>query len=549
MINIIYDGKKYEYDSGIKITDVLKDVNVGEKNVIAAMINNRLTPLNSRITRNSDLSFCTIKSDLGKKVYVRGLCFLLVKAVKDVLNCDIKIMNRVNNSIYCDILTNNLISEVTVEKIKLKMKELVSKKIPINKINVSRLDAIDYYSKVNQMDKAESLKYISNSSISLYKIDDTLDYFYGILPPNTSYLNYFNVKYIKENKIALLIPSEFHDEEKIKFERNNNLLHQLETNSKYEENLAISNHTEFNKIILKQQTGDVIRMSEVLQNDQMLEIANKIIKNKDKKIVLVNGPVSSGKLITSKKIALFLKSKGYKPITISIVDFYTDLKDRVLNEFGKPEEEKIEAFDTKQFNKKINDLIEGKEVILPNFNFSTGKQELKEENKIKMDDKSILIVEGGQSFNETLTEMIPSKYKFKLYICPLTPLGIDNHNLFSMNDLRLLRRLVRENRIHNKSATEILSEWTSLKKYEEKEVLPYIQDADEIFNTSLPYELGVLKTFVEPLLFSVQETDENYDDTLRLINLLRTVLNIPTENIPDDSILREFIGESCFKNI
>lgn len=549
-IKIKYKDEQYEYEKGTTLLDIAKDFKKDyASEIIAALVNNRLVSLETKMTRSGNVEFLDATNPLGNRTYVRGLYFLFIKAVKDVLNCDVKIMHLVGDGVYCEILTNNLISEVTVEKIKLKMRDLVEEKLPITKITVSRLDAIDYFTKVNQPDKAESLRFISNSSISLYKLDDTLDYFYGVLPCNTSYLTKFNVKYLKENKVILLPPYVFLSEEKLKFEKNEKLIRAIERNDIYLNNLKINTSVDLNNTISTGKYGDIIRMTEVIQNNRMFEIVDKITKNKDLKIVLITGPSSSGKTTTSKKLSLFMRSKGFEPIPISVDDFYTDMKDRVLDKNGKPEIERIEAFDTNQFNKKISELLDGKEVVLPKYNFIEGKQEFNDKNKIKMKDNSILIIEGIHAFNEKLTEMIPSKNKFKLYICPLTPISIDNHNLFKMTDNRLLRRIVRDNRTRGASASQTLKMWKKVREIEEEMIVPYSNEADEIFNTSLMYELGVLKTYVEPLLFSVAEDDPNYDDAIRLINMFRVILGIPSDDVPNDSIIREFIGGSCFKDL
>lgn len=549
-IKIKHKDEQYEYEKGTTLLDIAKDFKKDyASEIIAALVNNRLVSLETKMTRSGNVKFLDATNPLGNRTYVRGLYFLFIKAVKDVLNCDVKIMHLVGDGVYCEILTNNLISEVTVEKIKLKMRDLVEEKLPITKITVSRLDAIDYFTKVNQPDKAESLRFISNSSISLYKLDDTLDYFYGVLPCNTSYLTKFNVKYLKENKVILLPPYVFLSEEKLKFEKNEKLIRAIERNDIYLNNLKINTSVDLNNTISTGKYGDIIRMTEVIQNNRMFEIVDKITKNKDLKIVLITGPSSSGKTTTSKKLSLFMKSKGFEPIPISVDDFYTDMKDRVLDKNGKPEIERIEAFDTNQFNKKISELLDGKEVVLPKYNFIEGKQEFNDKNKIKMKDNSILIIEGIHAFNEKLTEMIPSKNKFKLYICPLTPISIDNHNLFKMTDNRLLRRIVRDNRTRGASASQTLKMWKKVREIEEEMIVPYSNEADEIFNTSLMYELGVLKTYAEPLLFSVAEDDPNYDDAIRLINMFRVILGIPSDDVPNDSIIREFIGGSCFKDL
>lgn len=547
-VKVNYNNKEYEYEKDTLLSDIAKDFkNDFEYDILVASINNRVTSLNNKLTRNCKLRFFDITKFQGNVAYERGVLFLFSKAVRDVLNCDIKVHYTLDNGIYCEILTNNLISEVTVEKIKIEMRHLVERALPITKIMVSRLDAIDYYTKINQMDKASSLRYISNSSVSLYKLDDMLDYFYGVLPNNTSYLKEFNVKFLKDNKVIIMIPYLFDIKRELKYAKNDKLLNVMEENDKYLTSMDIRTSVELNKIISTGNYNDLIRLSETLQNDRLLEIADKISKNKDIKLVLITGPSSSGKTTTSKKLTLYLKSKGLKPINISVDDFFIDMKDRVLDENGEPERERISVIDTNQFNKKMSELLNGNEVYLPKFDFVLGKQ-VQSDKPTKLEPSSILITEGLHAFNEKLTEMIPDKNKFKLYISPLTPLNIDNHNMFKWLDNRLLRRLIRDNYFRGTSASETLQLWKKVRKAEEEGVIPYMKDADEILNTSLVYELGVLKTYAEPLLFSVLEDDPNYDEAIRIINLFRVILGMPSDGVPSDSLLREFIGGSCFKD-
>ena len=548
IIKVKYKDKEYEYESGIKLEDIAKDFKDNYKyKIILGSINNKTCDLNIEVNRDSKIDFYDYSSKIGNNSYQKGLSFLFSKAVRDVLNCDVKMMHTINQGIYCEILTNNIISEVTVQKIKIRMKELNDSKISINKILVSRMEAIEYYNKINQTNKASSLRFISNSNISLYKMDDTLDYYYGPLPNNTSLIDKYNIKYINDNKVILLYPNMYDLESDLKFNRNDKLLEVLEKNDKYNEDLRIYTSVELNKTISTGFYGDLIRVSEAISNNNLFDITEDISKDKNIKMVLITGPSSSGKTTTARKLTLFLKSRGLKPIPVSVDDFYINLKDRVLDENGEPEKEKISAIDTNLFNKKISELLEGKEVTLPRYNFVKGISE-EGNKKIKMNEKSILVIEGIHAFNEKLTEMIPDKNKFKLFICPLSPLNVDNHNIFKETDNRLLRRIVRDNKTRGYSASDTLGMWKNVRKAEEEMVLPYMKDADFIFNTSLIYELGVLKTYAEPLLFSVNEDDPNYGEAIRLINLFRLVLGMPSDLVPNDSIIREFIGGSCFKD-
>ncbi len=545
-INVL--GIEKEYEKGTTLEVISKDFKDKFKYpILAGSINNKTVTLDTKIIRKCTVNFFDISSSNGNLVYQRGLCYIFSKAVRDVLNCDTRIMHTIDNGLYCEILTNNPISEVTTEKIKLRMKELNDKKIPITKIMVSRIDAIDYYEKINQQDKADSLRYISNSTISLYKLDDMLDFFYGVLPINTDVIDNYNLKYLKDNKVILLFPHIHMLDKALKYEKNEMKLNTIEENDKQLTNQNINTSADLNKIISTGKYGDIIRISELLQNNNMLTIADTISKNKNLKLILIAGPSSSGKTTSARKMSLLLRSKGLNPVPISTDDFFIDVKKRELNSDGEPEKEKITVIDTNQFNNKVLDLLNGKEVYLPRFNFVEGKQELNSK-PTKLEDNSVLIVEGIHAFNEELTEMIPDKNKFKIFICPLTPLNIDNHNLFSQEDNRLLRRIVRDNSTRGCSASTTLSMWKSVRNAEEQNIFPFVSDADAIINSSLSYELGVLKTYAEPLLFSVSEDDPNYDEAIRLINMFRVILGIPSENVPQDSIIREFIGGSCFKD-
>jgi len=332
----------------------------------------------------------------------------------------------------------------------------------------------------------------------------------------------------------------------LKYIKNDQLLEVINENDKYLESMKINTAPDLNQIISRGNYADVIRISESLLNSKLLNVVSKISKDKDIKMILITGPSSSGKTTIAKKLTLFLRSLGYNPIPISVDDFYKNIEERELDEQGNIERERISAFDTNLFNNKVDELLNGKEVTMPKFNFQLDKRQWQDE-KVKMGEKSILVVEGIQSFNDKLTEIIPDKNKFKIFVSPFTPLNIDNHNLFRSTDNRLLRRIVRDNKQRNKSASETLKAWRQVRKIEEEIILPYVNEADEIINTSLAYELGVLKTYAEPLLFSVNEDDENYDEALRLINLFRIILGMPSDSVPEDSIIREFIGGSCFE--
>ena len=545
-ITIKINGKDKEYEKGITLLEISKDFKEKYKyDILVGSINNKLMPLKTTVTRNCSVEFYDLTSLLGNNVYQKGLQFLLSYCIKEILSCDVKMLYSLDNCIYCEILSNNVISDVTVEKIKNKMKYYSENGVEIEKIIVSRVDAMEYYKQTNQMDKANSLRYISDSSISLYKINNSLDYYYYVLPNNTNQLKCFNIKNLGNNKIVLMYPDFFDIENELKYVKNDKLMDTYNENSNFLNSLNITTSANLNKAISNGKYSDFIRISEIIQNNEILNIVNTISKNKDIKIVLMTGPSSSGKTTISKKFSLLLKSKGINPIQISLDDFFINVKDRELDENGEPEKEKISVINVELFNEKITDLINRKEVRMPKFNFKLGRQELSSEIT-KMSDNSILVIEGIHSFSEKLLKNISNKYKYKIFLCPLTPLNIDNHNMFKSTDNRLIRRIIRDNIFRNTSASDTLRYWKNVRKAEEKNIFPYMKDADIILNTSLLYELPVLKTYAEALLFSVKEDDENYEEAIRLINLFRVIVSMPSDSVPQDSILREFIGGSCF---
>lgn len=548
VVKVKYNNREFTFNKGITLDVIAKEASADfEGEIINASIDNHLVDLNAKIQKDCEVKFYDFISLPGNRAYERGLTLLFVKAVRDVINCDVKVLHSIDKGIYCEILSNEKIDEVTVQKIKIRIRELVALSIPIQKLTVSRLDAIDYFTKVGQVDKANSLRYISNSNISLYQLDNVLDYFYGELPNNTKVLEKYDLKYLYDNYVILLSPHLYGNKDKLSFVSSDKLLDEFKRNDSYLNSIGIENASDLNESISNGDYGEVIRVSEAMQNNVLFGVADNISKNKDIKIILITGPSSSGKTTVSKKLSLYLKSKGIDPVSISIDDFYVDLKDRILDENGKPESERIEAIDVALFNLKINELLQGKETDMPKYDFIKGQKEYGK-NVIKIKDKNVLVIEGIHAFDKRLLQDIPDRFKFKIYLSPLTALNVDNHNMFKSTDNRLIRRMVRDNLTRGSSASQTLATWRSVRDAEEEFILPYQKEANAIFNTSLVYELGVLKTYVEPLLFSVNEDDPNYDEAIRLINRFRGILAIPSDLVPNDSIIREFIGGSCFKS-
>lgn len=540
------DGKKREYIKGVKFIDIIKDVkNLYKYDIICGKFRNQIVNYDDSIVKSGKLYLYDINTKEGNKIYERGLTVLFESCVRDLFGKQtfIKISYSIDKGVFCNI--DKKMTEEDVDKIKKLMKEKVSKSIPFVKIETSRTEAIEYFKSLKRYDKVKSLFYDTSNFISLYKFDGTYNYILGNLPYDSSILNLFDLSLLDDG-IVLRFPSIYDNGRIVKYTHHEKYYNSLNEYSRWADLLNISNIGELNEAIINNNAGEIIKLSEMIQDYKLLSIAEKITLNKNEiKIVLISGPSSSGKTTTSKKLALYLKTLGLNPHQISLDDYFLNRDDTPLDEDGKPDFESLRAIDVKLFDSQMEKLLKGSKVITPTYNFVTGKKIFNKPLQIL--DKDVLIIEGLHALNGNLLKNINKKNKFKIYISPLAFMGIDNDNRMSMTDIRLLRRMVRDNRTRGYSPEHTLSTWESVRKGEEKYVFPFQDDADVIFNSILAYEIGVLKTYVEPLLFSVNEDNDEYMSALRLIELLKFVLPIPSDTVPDTSILREFIGNSYFE--
>lgn len=549
MININYkDLETKEYMVGTTLLEISKDF---QKNfnypILIGRIDNNVTELNEPINRSGKVEFFDRSSGLGNGIYGRTAQFMLIVACKRLLGekTEVKINYSIDKGFYCEVL-NNDIDKSTVKKLEQTMHELVKEDLIINKVSVPRFDAIKYFKKKNQIDKVKVLKYISNTYINLYRIDDIYDYFYGELAYSTSQIDDFKLTYIKDNGFVLSYPDTYNPECTLDYVHHKMLFDTFYNYAKYGKKMHIENASDLNEIVSIGKYNELIRVSETYYNNQLGNVADKIVESKENvKLILIAGPSSSGKTTTANKLSITLQSKGIKTHSISIDDYFYDRDKTPLLENGEPDTESLNCVDVTLFNKHLSKLLDGERVELPEYNFVLGKREYKGKN-LKLDKEDMIIIEGLHGLNEDLTSSIERNRKFKIYISPLTQLNIDNHNRIHTSDTRKLRRIVRDNKYRSYSASDTLNMWKTIREGEEKYIFPFQDDADMMINSALIYELGILKTYAEPLLFSVKEDDPMYSEALRLINFLRNFLPIPSEDIPKDSVLREFIGGSCF---
>lgn len=545
-IKVKYKNKEYVYPKGITLLDISKDFKDDySESIVMGSVNERPCELSFKLTSNCNINFFDFTSSIGNRVYESGLIFILVEAFENVLKSEIEVKYSIDKGIY--VQTEKKISQDLLNKVYDEMKSIVEKDLPIQKNLVSRMEAINYYKSINNYDKVNVLKYSVNTNVNLYRLNDNYDYFFSYLPVSTGVIKEFRLTYIDENSFVLRYPNIYYMNKIPVYKHHEKLFNEFKEYDNWCKKLNVENVSELNNKVSKGNINDLILLSENIQNNTLFKIAEKINNNKKLKIILLAGPSSSGKTTTSRKLELFLKGFGMNPIAISVDDYFVDRQKTPKLPDGSYDFESIKAIDTESFNKDLRDLLDLKEVVLPTYNFITGKREYVNES-IKLHENDILIIEGLHALNEELTYSIEKKNKFKIYLCPLTVLSLDNHNRIRTTDNRLLRRIVRDNRTRGYSASETLSNWSRVREGEEMYVFPFQDEADVIFNTSLIYELGVLKPYVEPLLFSVKENDPNYKEVVRLLNLLKNVLPVPTDFIPRDSIIREFIGGGYFTN-
>ena len=547
-ISISFRGSDIkEFDSGVTLYEISEAYKqYFHYPILIGTVDSDMVELSEKITRSCTVDFFDRSSEIGNQIYSRSTQFLLILAVKELFKEDVEVVieHSIDKGYYCEIHGTN-IDKPFIRNIEEKMKELVKENVPIEKISVSRLDAIKYFERQKQFDKAKVLKYISNTYINLYHVKTLYDYFYGKIAYETGQIDDFKLTYIKENGFVLSHPSYYNPECTLEYVHHERLFNKFLDYTNWGRQIHISNASDLNEAVSNGEAGNVIRLAEAYYNNQLAFISDQIAQNRNIKLVLIAGPSSSGKTTSCKKLAVNLQSRGLKPYQISLYDYFLDRDKTPRLENGNLDTESLKALDVTLFNKHLMQLLNGEKVEIPSYNFVLGKREYNG-NILQIGNNDIILIEGLHCLNEDLTMAIDRNIKYKIYISPLTQLNIDNHNRIHTSDTRKLRRIVRDSKYRGHGASDTLNKWHDIHDGEEKYIFPYQDDADEMLNSALVYEIGVLKTYAEPLLFNIDEEDPCYPEALRLINFLRNFLPIPSEEVPNDSVIREFIGNSCF---
>ena len=515
--------------------------------ILIAKVDNVIEELAYNITKKCSIDFYDRSSTFGHTVYSHGVHFLMIVAIKKVLGNDAEVIiqHSIDKGVYCEMV-NKEINKDIIKQIESKMEELVRQDYNFIKLSVSRKDAMNFFKKKKQFDKVDVFKYISNTYINLYRLDEYYDYFFSEMPYSTRVLDEFKLTYIKDNGFVLSYPSVNNPKYTEDYSHHKMMFDAFLDYTNMGKTLGISNAADLNKIVSLGKYNDVIQLAEANYNSQLAKTADIIYNKKNKvKIVLLAGPSSSGKTTTARKLEVYLKARGFKTHSISTDDYFLNRIDTPKKANGDYDFESLKAVDTDLFNKHLLKLLAGEKVMIPEYNFVLGEREYKGRT-LQLGENDIVIIEGLHALNPELTLAIDDDNKFKIYISPLTQLNIDNHNRIHTSDTRRLRRIIRDNKYRGWNAADTLRNWKNILEGEEEYVFPYQNKADIIINSALIYELGVLKTYAEPLLFSVNEDDEVYPEAIRLINFLRNFLPIPSDDVPKESVLREFIGGSCF---
>jgi uridine kinase len=525
--------------------DLIKRLNKTD-DIIACSINNEIVELSYKLKEDTKLKLISIKDRMGAKIYRSGLKFIYITAIKELfgINTDVKLLHSLDKGIYTRIDLDLTVD--IVKDIKAKMEELVSRDLRFEKITTSRKEAIKYFNEVKEKEKSSMYKQMTGDALTLYNLLNYYNYFYTKMPYSTGIIKSFDLTLTKDKGVMLEYPSTY-DMKIPPYTHMDQVLNVFKEYGKWADTLGVKYVSDVNNVVIEGKIKEFIELNEIKQNNDLLKIASEIEKNLNNiKLVLIAGPSSSGKTTTSKKLSLYLKNKGINPFVLSTDDFFKNRIDTPKNENGEYEYDIPEALDIDLFNEKLTSLIKGEETLLPTYNFLTGEKEYKHP-PVSLKNRDLIIVEGIHTLNEMLTSKIDRKNKLKIYISPFTPLDLDRHNHVSTVDLRLIRRLVRDYRTRGYNAEETLKNWRVVRRSEEKYIFPYQKEADIVLNTALIYELGVLKTYAVPILFSVSYHSEYYSEALRIINFLKSFLNISDSMLPETALLREFVGGGYFE--
>jgi len=535
------NGEKREFQKNTTYYEISKGFNL-ENNILGVKIKNEVFSLSDKAMEDAKISFIDLNDLTGNKIYKSGLEFIFEVALKEIFpNAEIVYQHSVPKGVLGEIESNHIITQEDLVKIKNVMARIISEDIPFKKLNIKKKEAIDFYKRVGEAEKAENVQNISDKVVTLYELNGIYNYFYSDMPYSTGSITQYDIIYLGRNRLVFVIPTDRTNGILPEYVHYDNIINSFLVGKNWLETLDMKYATSLNKTICEGKIKEFIKSCELVFNLNIAKVATDVTNNRNIKFILIAGPSSSGKTTTTKRLSSYLTAQGFDPIKISIDDYFLEREETPKDEFGNYDFECLTAIDLDLFNRDLKNLLDGEEINMPTYNFISGKKEYND-NYIKMKDNSIILIEGLHALNDDLLPSIEKKNKYKIYLSPFIPLNIDRHNYISTIDLRLIRRIIRDNRTRGYNINKTIHTWQSVRNGEEKYIFPYIHQADIIINTALPYEVGVLKVYIEPLLRSINVESNYYEEAKRLLNFLKMFFPIPSEYVVDDSILREFIG-------
>ena len=547
-IKIKVENKTKEFDKGITYLDISREFGLDKEAIMLACVNNKLQELNKTIERNCEIEFLTTSDSNGHKTYCRGVTFVMLKAIYSVVEREkldkVSIQFSIGNGRYCRVEGNVEVTQEFLDKVEAKMREIVEEDITIRKYSINTDEATNLFEYYRMMDKKKLFEYRRVSRANVYDLDGFKDYFYGYMPPSTGMLKYFKLELCKDG-FVLVLPEKTTPEKVDEWENRPQLFEILKESKGWGKMLEVDTVGALNDVIAEGGIQNLILVQEALQEKKMGEIAQRIAEGKDKKFVMIAGPSSSGKTTFSHRLSVQLRAHGLKPHPIPVDDYFVNRQDTPRDENGNYNYECLEAIDVELFNQNMTDLMKGKRVEMPTYNFKTGQREYKGNYK-QLGKDDVLVIEGIHGLNDRLSYSLPKESKFKIYISALTQLNIDEHNRIPTTDGRLIRRMVRDARTRGTSAKDTIAMWSSVRNGEEQYIFPFQEQADVMFNSALIYELAVLKQYAEPILFGIPKDCPEYIEAKRILKFLDYFIGVSTEDIPKNSIVREFVGGSIF---
>ena len=550
MVKVTIDGKEHEYAIGTTYREIVDEYQeeVAEAPVILVMADGKLRELQKKLKGDCTLEFVTTKDHIGFETYKRTVCLVLLRAIYDVAGKEniekVMIHYSVGNGYYFTMAGKAVLDQHFLDNVKTRMQELADMCTPIGKRSVNTDDAVSLFHHHRMYDKEKLFRFRRVSKVNIYNIGYYEDYFYGYMADHAGYVKYFDLKLYDEG-FVLELPTRKNPSVISPFRPEGKIFQVQKESQEWAEKMDISYVGDLNDHITKEGISNILLVQEALQEAKISDIAQRIVLEGNKKFIMIAGPSSSGKTSFSHRLSIQLLAHGMKPHPIGVDNYFKNREETPLDEYGEKNYECLEALDVEQFNKDMLALLRGERIELPVFNFKTGHREYKGDF-LQLGPEDVLVIEGIHGLNDKLSYALPAESKFKIYISALTQLNIDEHNRIPTTDGRLLRRIVRDARTRGTSAKDTIARWPSVRRGEEANIFPYQEQADVMFNSALVYELACLKVYAEPLLFGIDKSEPEYLEAKRLLKFLDYFISVPSEDIPHNSLLREFVGGSCF---